>query len=364
MTLRLAATLAAIFFLALPAAAQPAAPATAGRPTAADRETARTLMNEGAKKLAAKDYQGAVEAFKAADDIMRVPTTGLELGRAQALLGKLLEARDTLMAVQNTPAAPGEAPLLAAARKQAAELAAQLAERIPSLTVRVVGPAAGTAVEVAIDAAPLPPSAARLARKLDPGEHTVVVTAAGFAEAKQVVTLAEREQKLVTIELRPEQPAQPSPVGPAPAAKPEPPPAKSAPPPVTFGPREPEPAKPEPSATAGISPLVWVGFGVGAAGLVTGTVTGILTLSQASDVMDQCPDGVCREAQREDYDGAMTLAHVSTAGFVVGAAGILAGAVCLTVLGGGADTEAPAAQTGLVLRPAVGPGTAGLVGRF
>ncbi|MBI4705528.1 MAG: hypothetical protein HY744_30915, partial [Deltaproteobacteria bacterium] len=47
----LVVVLAALVLLALPAAAQP---------SAADRETARSLMNEGAEKFAAKDYHGAL----------------------------------------------------------------------------------------------------------------------------------------------------------------------------------------------------------------------------------------------------------------------------------------------------------------
>ncbi|MBI4699910.1 MAG: PEGA domain-containing protein [Deltaproteobacteria bacterium] len=357
-----AAALAAVVLVAVPAAAQPAAPAAASQPSAADRETARSLMNQGASRYAQRDYWGALEAFKAADVMVRTPTTGLEVGRAQAVLGRLLDARDTLVRVHNLPVAPNEPAVFVAARKDAAELAAQLAERIPSLSVQVVGVPDGIQTQVKIDEALLAPAVAKLPRKLDPGKHTVTVNPPGFAEAKQVVALKEREQQRVTIELRPERLApRPTPI---PVARPAPAPAQ--PPAVSFGPKQPEKLEPESTGISALSPLVWVGFGVGAACLLTGTVTGILTLSNAADIGDQCPGGVCTEAQREDYDGVKTLANLSSAGFVVGAVGIAAGAVglTLTLWGSGPDTATAPAQAAVVLQPLLGTGSAGLAGRF
>src|SRR5436190_23509399 len=52
-------------------------------PSAADKETARSLMDEGDRKFAAKDYKGALDAYQGAHAIMGVPTTGLEVAKAQ-----------------------------------------------------------------------------------------------------------------------------------------------------------------------------------------------------------------------------------------------------------------------------------------
>jgi hypothetical protein len=41
-------------------------------PSAADKETARTLFRDGDEKFRAKDYEAALKAFLAADEIMGV----------------------------------------------------------------------------------------------------------------------------------------------------------------------------------------------------------------------------------------------------------------------------------------------------
>ena len=78
--------------------------------------------------------------FEAADKIMGVPTTGLELGRARMMVGLLVQARNRLLDVTRYPVEPGEPAPFAKARAEAAKLADDLAKRIPSITVQVLGP--------------------------------------------------------------------------------------------------------------------------------------------------------------------------------------------------------------------------------
>ena len=59
-------------------------------PSAADRQTARTLLIKGRNKLKAGDAEGALADFRAAHAIMHVPPTGLDLARAQVALGQLV----------------------------------------------------------------------------------------------------------------------------------------------------------------------------------------------------------------------------------------------------------------------------------
>ena len=46
-------------------------------PNAAERETARRLMDEGRERSRVGDKERAVEAFQKAHNIMKVPTTGI-----------------------------------------------------------------------------------------------------------------------------------------------------------------------------------------------------------------------------------------------------------------------------------------------
>src|SRR5271157_3775010 len=60
-------------------AAMLAASGASAQVSAADRETARSMMQEGRDLRDKGDLKGALQRFKAADDIMHVPTTSLEV---------------------------------------------------------------------------------------------------------------------------------------------------------------------------------------------------------------------------------------------------------------------------------------------
>jgi len=105
-----------------------------------------------------------------------------------------------------------------------------------------------------------------------------------------------------------------------------------------------------------ISPVSWVGFSVGAAALVVGTVTGAVSLDRINDIKDRCPNNVCSAADADQYRSAATLARVSTLSFIAAAAGTTVGLVSLFVLRKD-DRKDP------TLRATLGSGL-GLEGRF
>ncbi len=122
------------------------------------------------------------------------------------------------------------------------------------------------------------------------------------------------------------------------------------------------PTPPIDDEPAGVSPWVYVGFGVGAAGLLVGTITGIVTLTRSSSLEDECPEYQCPADKQSELDSAFTLAHVSTAGFVVGGVGVAVGVLALLV--GGSSKPDDSHQSGVSVQPLVGLGTVGLSGRF
>lgn len=111
----------------------------------------------------------------------------------------------------------------------------------------------------------------------------------------------------------------------------------------------------------------WISIGVGAALLVGGGVTGGMALSMNGDLKDQCGDGSCTTAaKQEDLDKRDGLATASTvllaAGGVVAATGIV-----FLVAGIVGKEESDSGETGEVaLVPSLGPGFAGaaISGRF
>ena len=70
-----------------------------GAPTAEERERARASMDQGDARFESKDYARALEHYRAADQIMGVPTTGIEVGRTLERMGRLLDAREVLRRV-------------------------------------------------------------------------------------------------------------------------------------------------------------------------------------------------------------------------------------------------------------------------
>ena len=151
-------------------------------------------------------------------------------------------------------------------------------------------------------------------------------------------------------------------------AKPPPPPTATAVPtatPTATATTKPVAPPPPDEEEGGISPLVWVGFGVGAAGLIVWGITGGISMSKSSTLKDECTDGVCSPDQESELDSATTLAHVATAGLVVGLVGCTVGLVSLFAFGSGSDEpDETATDSAVVLRPLIGPTTIGLEGRF
>jgi hypothetical protein len=153
---------------------------------------------------------------------------------------------------------------------------------------------------------------------------------------------------------------------PEPSPAPPPPPVAIAPAPVVPAPVVPAPV-PAPIAPALPPPrndavvMMGVGFGVGAAGLIVGTLTGVVVLSQASTIRGQCntTTNVCGSSQQGSLSSANTLANVSNVSIGLGVAGAGVGVIGLLL-----RSKDQGARTGLSITPIVGPTAVGLRGSF
>ncbi|MBW2455727.1 MAG: hypothetical protein JRI68_14515 [Deltaproteobacteria bacterium] len=170
---------------------------------------------------------------------------------------------------------------------------------------------------------------------LDPGVHALRFEVAGAEPIRQriVARQAERNRR---IEVQ----------FPAPAAAAQVP---NPGPPATVPPAAPPPADPAADEEGGLSPLVYTGFAVGGVGLVLGTVLGLISLSNASDLEEECDTSGCTQ---DDIDSSMALAHVSTAGFVIAGVGSVLGVVGLFLSG----SEGEADAGGVTITPQIGLG--------
>jgi hypothetical protein len=319
-------------------------------PTAAERETARGLMEAGDDKLAAGDLRGALEAYRSADEIMNVPTTALAVGRALARLGKLVSAVDALGRARRHPSSPKEPAAFRKAREAAAKLDAELARRIPTVTVEVSGPSPETPVTVAVDGSALTGAAAEQPRRVDPGRRVVEVRAPGYHTVRRELELAEQEHETLAVTLE---------VDPDAALAPEPSPGADGPGRSGPGSTSTELSADESADSFPLTVATWAGFSLGGAGLLVGTITGAVVLGRTSDLEARCGGTSCPPDEQGAHDTTVTLANVSNAGFVVGAIGLAVGTTAL-ILDLTRSDEAP----NQAFQPVVGPGFLGLKGRF
>lgn len=327
------------------------APARAmAAPSAAQRETARRLMDEGKERMRVGDKERAVEAYQKAHDLMKVPTTGMALAKAHLSLGHIVEARDVALEVARMPRDNGEPAVFERARKQAKELEASLKPRIPTVRIVVKG---GPATKVTVDNAEVAPLLLGEPVALNPGKHVVVAKNAEGTEERADVDLAERDGKEVELTLPVPNPALVM-AGPATDRG-----RSRSSSPSSFSERRDEHTG-ERTSTA--NALVYGGFGVAVVGLAVGGVTGALTLSKAGTVKTQCENGICDPSAKSDLDSASSTATISTIGFAVAGAGLVCGVVGLLL----PRTKAESALQSLETRAAVwvGPGGMGVRGSF
>jgi hypothetical protein len=319
----------------------------AADPSLADKETARSQMDEGDKKRDAGDLKGALKHYETADAIMKVPTTGLEVARAQVALGLLLEARETLGRVIRTPAKANEPVPFVVARKAADALNSDLATRIPSIQVVLTNADPAQPPQITVDGETIPAAASAAPRRVNPGAHVVIVKA-GHVEKRNAVTVAERETKTVTVDVK----------------------ESLAPPPKETKAAE-APANGSKSSAPKV--MTYGGFGLAAVGLGLGSVTGLISLSKTSELKDVCPNHRCPAGKQGEIDTVNLLGNISTIAFIASGVGLGVGVVGLFMSGGQKEQTSAAAipqhrpATPFApenLRAVLGPSYVGVAGAF
>jgi len=305
--------------------------ASAGEPTPADRETVRALLREGDRHVAAADYSAALKAYEGAVAIIPVPTTLIEVARTQEVMRLLLEARDNYLNVTRMPPTAGEPMPFAEARAQAADLAARVAARIPTLQIVVRGAPADRTPRITVDGQTISGAPQALTRKCNPGKHLVVASLDGYEDARAEVVVGEAESGTAELSL--------TALAPTPAL----------------------PATPPPRDTARSVPLptyAWVAFGVSAVGVAAGSVTGLMSLSRASSAREFCTsDDKCTPEARSDIDSSTVFAHVANIAF--GVALVSAGVGFYGLL-----TRPRATRVSTTWVPLIGVGGAGVATSF
>jgi hypothetical protein len=302
-------------------------PALLAEPSAAEKETARSLMDEGDRLLAKGELTGALKRYQAAHQIMGVPTTGIEVAQVQERLGLLVEARATAIEVTHSAVSPKEAKVFAEARASASELAESLEARIASISIDIEPANVDSTTKVG--AAVVPQAAMGLPYRVNPGKHVLSVTAPGYVAQEVKFQVAEGEQRALRVVLVKDNAMPQGPAGEEPTKQ------------VPDVAAKPVTKRDNPSASTASdgswSTRTWVAFGVAAGTGLVGGGAGVYSLLLTNDAKDSCDGNVCPIGVQDDLDTAKTMAWVANIG--LGVAVLSAGYGVYSLLTDSADSE-------------------------
>jgi hypothetical protein len=297
-----------------------ATPAHAEPIDEASRTAARALGNSGVEAYQAGNYKEASEKLEQSYAIARVPSLGLWSARALRQLGYLVESANRYLETINLQIPQGDYEIQKQAQMDAQKELDALKPVIPKIIIQIEG-ARPEEVQVSVDGKPLAASLVSEPRLVNPGLHKVEgVRGSERVEASAMLTEGQKAAAILKF-------------GGA---------AGGAGAPATS-----DEGGGTSTATFGI-----IALGVGGAGIVVGSVAGILALNKKSTIDDspRCVNNRCSDQNLVDSYG--TLRTVSTVGFIAG--GVLAGVGVALLVSSGSGDEKP--QTSLL----VGPGSVSL----
>jgi hypothetical protein len=298
----------------------------------ATRGAARQLGDDGIAAFQSGDFPAASTKLEKAYAIWRVPTMGLWSARALVKVGKLVEARERYLEVESLLLTETDTAAQEEAKRTSKLELESLAPRIPNLIVVLEG-AQPNEVTVHVDGAPLPAVLIGEKRPVNPGRHEIV----GQKGSERVATAVDvKEGVIQAAALRFTATAAPVAAVPPPAAA---------------------PAQPAPSASSGRRMLAWTAIGLGGAGLVTGTVTGLIVLATENEFeeSESCRGTECLPNELDRVKTYNNLRGVSTVSFIAGGVLTATGVVLLIT------EKRPAAPSAELV---IGPRSAFVRGRF
>lgn len=303
---------------AQPAAAQPAA----AQPAADDAQVleARRAYDEGSAHFNAGRFAEALEAFRRAHTLRPNPVVLIPILECHERLQQVPEAIGVLTRyLQESPSAPNRAAL--ETRLEA------LRARPARLEVRTTPPGASVLVDDATE-----PRRAPATMQVSAGSHRVRVTLDGHTPEERSVELQPGGREMLQLTLTPTAPTPPT---------------------VTPDPTEAPPL----TTSRGTSPVVYVAAGLAGAGLIAGTVFGVMALDDAN-TYSQTPT-------RELLDRGERNAMLADVGFLTAvAASAVAVVVYFSTRSPAEARPAPTAQARHTAPPAWSLSPAGVSLRF
>ena len=308
---------------------------SSGRALASD--DAQSLFDQGLGEMKAGRYKLGCALIKRSLDVDARPGTLFTLAECYSRAGRYASAvanYDRFIAIYESMPPDQQEQQHARAELSRSERN-RLVTQVAWLTVTLPLDAPSN-VTVTLDGEELAPNLFGIATAVDPGPHVFTMHAPDGPLIEQRVDVEPGERKSTMLQVHAAPAAAPT-EGDIPATEPQ-------------EPEEPPSGDTEPPAKKSITPWVYVTGGIGAAGIVTGTVTGLMLLDKRSTIKSECnsrPDAngqiACTQAGKDAADVAQhTLAPITTIALGVGAAGALA--TILLIVADGGKTAHPSAH--------------------
>jgi hypothetical protein len=283
--------------------------------------TAQDLFDRALVELKLEHYDVACPALRESYRLDPQAGTLFTLAECEARAGRVASASAHFSAyLERVGALSSAERQRQAARVQAAEARREeLRPLIPRLTIRVVDGAPPGSV-LLLDGSQVPPVNWNVSLPLDPGKHQVeLVLADGRSSSTELELLP---GAALAVSVRPPEPPPPAASKPAPL----PPPAAPAPP-EPRGALAQGAAPVAPQRRGGHRPWSYLAFGVGGAGLLTGSVAGAILISKRNTVSDHCDGKLCDDAGYAATRDVAKLDTLANLGFGAGLLGALVGVV-------------------------------------
>lgn len=341
----------------------PAPAATGSSDTSAQTEAeqdpitlqAREVFRLGSSLAKQGQWNEALAAFERSASLRAHPVTTYNIGYVERALGRYTRAYKSLNRALAEKAEGTGATLPDNLVTEARSYLAEINQRLAHVSVTIES---GTAVS--IDGRPLEPWSDEKGRMtllagtrvqerpevppattfdllIDPGVHVIMMARAGARDVMVNRTFDSGSANVLELRI----------------SEPQTKPARRRETTATT-------TKPEPDRT-----WMYVAYGIGAAGIVTGSTFGILAISKDSQLADACPNQQCQPDKQGDLDTLHTYTSLSTIGFVVGAIGAAAGTYFLLTTDDTTEPEArPRATSSVRVRPFFSPVSAGVLGEF
>lgn len=223
-------------------------------PTEADREQARSLLEEGIQAIRAGEYHTAQRALSRALELLPTYDIAIALGQAELKLGRHVDAaRHFQFALNQFPSSESRK-----LKQSVVEYLGRAKEHVATLQITTLPQ--GAHANILIDGKPVQHTTGA-PQFLEPGSHVIEASLDGDAAGPQTVVVGAGEERTITLELKPRVAAAEQPSA-EPPTSPEFDGVTAVP-----GPSEPSKSLIPVYVGAGITAVglgTWIGFGVAA----------------------------------------------------------------------------------------------------